>query len=143
MIAGQKWGANLWVWNGVRAGLRPISQAPVQQVTAHFSTVDVPEAELFWGDISWGRLPIHGEEAPLGSNTFPGHEWSIKIDEEVVATWIIAADEPFQEFVLRREDLQAPSFDFAEYDEEYMDGGGSSAEEDILEEALEEDEREL
>ena len=28
-------------------------------------------------------------------------------------------------------------------DEEYMDGGGSSAEEDILEEALEEDEREL
>ena len=109
MIAGQKWGANLWVWNGPRAGMYsvPRDDAPVEQVVAHFSTVDVPEAELFWKDMSWGRLPIHGEEAPIGSSTFPGHEWDIRVNGVVVGTWTISADEAFQEFVLRRADIDA------------------------------------
>jgi hypothetical protein len=111
VIEGQKWGANLWVWNGVRAGIVPstgeqASTGPAKQINAHFSSLDVPEAELFWQTSPWGKLPRHGIDPPLGSNTFPRHVWTVKIRGQIVMTWTIADEPELQEFVLKRSDIE-------------------------------------
>lgn len=52
MLAGQKWAANLWVWNGPRATNPAVSSSTdgggEQPLTATFESFDVPDVELFW-----------------------------------------------------------------------------------------------
>jgi hypothetical protein len=74
-------------------------------VSAHFSS-EVPGAELFWKDISWGILPEAGVESPIGSNTFAGHEWNVRVDGRVVITWKIQSGAAHQDFIYRAEDRE-------------------------------------
>lgn len=57
MQQGQKWAANLWVWNGPRNGywrrnsLTGKNEKPVaQSVSASFESKDVVGAKLYWED---------------------------------------------------------------------------------------------
>lgn len=109
VIVGQKWTASLWVWNGPftpQEPQEPQEPPPDAPVIAFFSTLDVPEAELSWGEDQWGRLPLHSEGKPLSSTTYEGHEWVVTIGDRVVAVWVIS-DDSEQEFVLRREDIDS------------------------------------
>lgn len=57
MTQGQKWAANLWVWNGPRNGywrrnsLTGKNEKPVaQSISASFESKDVVGAKLYWED---------------------------------------------------------------------------------------------
>ena len=57
MRQGQKWAANLWVWNGPRNGywrrnsLTGKNEKPVaQSISASFESKDVVGAKLYWED---------------------------------------------------------------------------------------------
>jgi prolyl 4-hydroxylase len=115
VISGLKWAANLWVWNGPRSGIgrskgkgaahNTLSVGPAEAVTASFSTLDL-NAELWWENVNWGRLPALGRAEPTRSNTFAGHQWTVKKDGKVVATWTIApGGGRNQEFVLQAKDV--------------------------------------
>lgn len=110
VIEGQKWAANLWVWNGPRvgyaaspkpnpgkpklAGHKEIprreskSASPNQNppVSATFYSVD-REVVLYWETNLWGTL-IPGVEMKV--KTFAGHRWNVKTTEGThLARWII------------------------------------------------------
>jgi hypothetical protein len=133
VIEGQKWATNLWVWNGVIPGHGDSDggDAAVTHIDAQFSALDVPEAELFWQTSSWGMLPRHGIDPPLGSNTFPGHVWTVKIRGQIVMTWTIADEPELQEFVLKRSDIEHLQYD-AESDVYYAEIGEDDGESDEL-----------
>jgi hypothetical protein len=103
----------------------------VTHIDAQFSALDVPEAELFWQTSSWGKLPRHGIDPPLGSNTFPGHVWTVKIRGQTVMTWTIADEPELQEFVLKRSDIEHLQYD-AESDVYYAEIGEDDGESDEL-----------
>ena len=109
VIKGQKWAANLWVWNGPRNGywrknaVTGKSEKPkVTTVSASFESKDVIGARLYWEDQLWEEL---SPERAIKVNTFAGHKWNVKIDNEVVMTWVIDEDRISQRFVLSSEDL--------------------------------------
>lgn len=109
VLAGTKWGANLWVWNGPRSGYpdAPVNQDVVdrnrrhkddeaetsgyQQLQAVFSNSGKDPlykyAELYFQDTFWGKLG-HGDPN-LGVNTFEGHEWNVMLNGKKVKTWYI------------------------------------------------------
>jgi len=109
VLIGQKWAANLWVWNGPRNGYarkNPVtgkmerdtgssSVAPVS-VSASFDSEISVGAKLFWQDQEWGAL-IPGESIRV--NTYQGHKWNVRLNGEVLLEWTIG-DEPQQTFTL-------------------------------------------
>ena len=122
-LQGQKWAANLWVWNGPRDGYwthnpatgkneRPKSghnaitatdePGVMKSISASFESSDVIGAQLYWGDQFWDTL-TQGRGVKV--NTFPGHVWNVRMGEEVVVSWVVGADKPIQRFVLSSEDL--------------------------------------
>jgi len=109
VLIGQKWAANLWVWNGPRNGYarkNPVtgkmerdtgssSAAPVS-VSASFDSEISVGAKLFWQDQEWGAL-IPGESIRV--NTYQGHKWNVRLNGEVLLEWTIG-DDPQQTFTL-------------------------------------------
>ena len=109
VLIGQKWAANLWVWNGPRNGYPQRgsgavkSEKPTSVSAAFTSEVSTPH-RLFWEDTDWGALQ---PGADIRVNTFAGHKWNIRLNGEKVLTWVIAQGETSQRFVFRTEDLKA------------------------------------
>jgi hypothetical protein len=122
-LQGQKWAANLWVWNGPRDGYwihnpatgkneRPKSghnavtatdePGVMKSISASFESSDVIGAQLYWGDQFWDTL-TQGRGVKV--NTFPGHVWNVRMGEEVVVSWVVGAEKSIQRFVLSSEDL--------------------------------------
>ncbi|CAM9332570.1 unnamed protein product [Ectocarpus sp. 13 AM-2016] len=127
VIEGQKWAANLWVWNGPRYGLssvdpetgRTVDQASgvnkagnnivpdptFQQVQAAFLNEDVEGASLWfdgkqlWMDRDW-RV---GETFKI--NTFLTHRWVVKVNGAEVKTWLVSERTKDQSFVLSKASL--------------------------------------
>ncbi|CAB1105756.1 unnamed protein product [Ectocarpus sp. CCAP 1310/34] len=126
VIEGQKWAANLWVWNGPRYGLssvdpetgRTVDKAsgvdkagnnivpdPTFQVQAAFLNEDVEGASLWfdgkqlWMDRDW----MIGETFKI--NTFLTHRWVVKVDGAEVKTWLISERTKDQSFVLSKASL--------------------------------------
>ena len=125
---GQKWAANLWIWNGPRDGYwtrnavtgkneRPNSNhnahssaveepATGTSISASFESNDVMGAQLYWGEQFWDTLaPGRGVKV----NTFAGHVWNVRMGDDVVLSWTVGSDKQVQRFVLTSEDL--PSYD--------------------------------
>ena len=82
VVKGEKWAANLWVWNGARHGYwktnsltgksEKVSLASsTVRVTAIFSS-EIVGAMLYWEDKFWSDL-LPGEEEVVGS--YVGHKW--------------------------------------------------------------------
>jgi hypothetical protein len=108
VLEGQKYAANLWVWNTPRqgypgapfkekfrkeaeAGSTSSPSVSFQQINAVFKNSGVEptlnNAELFFEEQFWGKL---GPDDPdLGVNTFEGHVWNVRVDGKVVKTWTI------------------------------------------------------
>mmetsp|Transcript_28100 Transcript_28100/g.59083 ORF Transcript_28100/g.59083 Transcript_28100/m.59083 type:complete len:672 (-) Transcript_28100:131-2146(-) len=105
VINGEKWAANLWVWNAPRGGFphAPVNQEVVErnrasgkspenlQKKASFTNLGtnpaMREAELFFQDTFWGKLGF-GDQ-PLHVNTYEGHQWNVKVDGQTVKTFVI------------------------------------------------------
>jgi 2OG-Fe(II) oxygenase superfamily. len=89
VLHGQKWAANLWVWNGPRGGFPGAPMNPgkerkeddnnYEQIHVTFvNTGKDPlfkEAKLYFQDSFWGDFS-HGDP-PLSVNTYVGHQWNI------------------------------------------------------------------
>jgi hypothetical protein len=71
-------------------------------VSAAFDTqVDVG-AKLFWQDQEWGPL-VPGESIRV--NTYEGHKWTVRLNNEPILEWTIGGDEQAQQFILTAEDV--------------------------------------
>jgi len=117
VLSNQKYAANLWVWNTPRSGFAgaPIKKKFQQEhggartspgktkISAQFSNSGGNElmnkAELFYEDKFWGSL--NKDDPSLGVNTYEGHTWNVKVDGNVVKTWVISEKNgPTQKFVI-------------------------------------------
>jgi hypothetical protein len=112
VLHGEKWAANLWVWNGPRGGFEgaPKNQGKEEkeedngQIHATFinSKKDpvFAEAKLYFQDTFWGDFS-HGDP-PMSVNTFAGHEWNIKrnSDGALLKQIVIKADKKTQRYVV-------------------------------------------
>ncbi len=105
VINGEKWAANLWVWNAPRGGFphAPVNEEVVErnraagksqdnlQKKASFTNLgsnpDMRFAELFFQDTFWGKLGF-GDQ-PLHVNTYEGHQWNVKVNGQTVKTFVI------------------------------------------------------
>lgn len=110
VLSGEKWAANLWVWNAPRGGFpgSPVNadvveknkrdgkqpEPSVSQLHTTFSNSNrdpnFKKADLYFQETFWGHLG-HGDP-PLAVNTFEGHEWNVIVDGEVKKTWVITKD---------------------------------------------------
>jgi len=111
VLHGEKWAANLWVWNGPRGGFSGSPKNPGKEEKEddhgqlHASFVNsgkdplFKEAQLYFQETYWGELS-HGD-APLGVNTFAGHEWNIrsKSDDKLLKQ-IVIDDQKLQRYVV-------------------------------------------
>jgi hypothetical protein len=110
VLKGDKWAANLWVWNTPRQNF---PGAPMREGTGIAKSVDplqikavfrnsgkdasMANADLYYDEaMYWGKL---SPDRPLSSNTYEGHRWNVKVDGKTVTSWVISG-EPTQEFVL-------------------------------------------
>ena len=113
VLKGDKWAANLWVWNtprehyegapmNERKGNTKRSTNAPNAIQASFKNSGndkfMNEAELYYDEAQfWGKL-IPGGPA-LHSGTYEGHRWNVRVDGKVVKSWVIGKD-PQQEFIL-------------------------------------------
>jgi len=81
VLSGTKWAANLWVWNGPRAGYTKMLEDGSMMETydpdplmAVFHNVDIPGAQLYWEHNLFDSLEV-GKD--VGVNTFLFHTWNI------------------------------------------------------------------
>ena len=106
VLQGEKWAANLWVWNGPRHGYwRPHPTVPHQRVlikigdgttrvTAVFRATTTGAA-LYWENVFWADL-VPGVEQAV--ETYVGHRWRVQRDGREVASWTVAATKALQMF---------------------------------------------
>ncbi|KAL7540883.1 hypothetical protein ACHAXR_010453 [Thalassiosira sp. AJA248-18] len=116
VIHGEKWAANLWVWNAPRGGFpgSPKNQKVVErnraagkspennlQKKASFTNNQMDEgmkhAKLYFQDTFWGNLGFG--DPVLNVNTYEGHQWKVKVDDKTVKT-IIIDKRPAQPYII-------------------------------------------
>lgn len=109
VLQGQKWAGNLWVWNGPRNGYMvknsdtgKLEKPTITSISASFESNDIIGAQLYWEDQVWEEL---SPNRPVKVNTFAGHKWNVRLDGDLLITWVIAADKASQRFVLSSADL--------------------------------------
>lgn len=110
VLSGQKYAANLWVWNTPRTGYSgspikekfrkdkdktTISAEPsmeFNQIKASFKNLGTDEkmknAKLYFQEQFWCDLGFDSE--PMGVNTYEGHVWNLLVDGYIVKTWRIS-----------------------------------------------------
>lgn len=102
VLKGEKWAANLWVWNTPRDGFpgHPInpnydeSSVPTpmyKQIRAKFqnSGTRYPKADLYHGDeYLWSTLNVG--DPPVHAKTYESHQWDVRVNGTVVQSWTIS-----------------------------------------------------
>jgi hypothetical protein len=112
VLKGDKWAANLWVWNTPREGytgapmrdgvtVKPAANQP-RHLSASFRNSGKDEsmknAELYYDEaMFWGKL--NPDETALSANTYEGHRWNVQVNGKVVRSWVIG-DQATQEFII-------------------------------------------
>lgn len=92
VLRGQKWAANLWVWNAPRYTLaepdefgRMVKKTGVEKpINLIMRNEDVPNAELYYLETLWGEW-APGQEFRI--NSFEGHKWYARVQGHVVKGW--------------------------------------------------------
>ena len=105
VLEGTKWAANLWVWNGPRSGYskgRAQANADPDKVQLSFSTKDVEGAKLYWEDQYWDDM-VPGKVIRV--NSFGGHKWNVRMDDKLLAQYIVLHGDDEQEFELSAKHL--------------------------------------
>ena len=109
VILGEKWVASFYVWNGPRKGywvhntVKNVLEKPKPlAISASFESTDVYGAMLYWESSIWEELT---PGRPVKVNTYPGHTWRVKLNDEVIASWKIEATEVNQKFFISSSDL--------------------------------------
>jgi len=106
VLHGQKWAANLWVWNGPRSGYQgsPVNQwvkdeeeanrkkgmnppTPHVELQGQFFNKGNSLAEMYFENTFWAKFGP--EDPPVYVNTYEGHTWNVKVEGKVVKTWVI------------------------------------------------------
>lgn len=117
VLKGQKYAANLWVWNTPRQGYAgaPIKEKFRKEGATTSPSVSFKElhavfknsgadpslnnAELFFEEQFWGKLGPNDPD--LGINTYRGHTWNVKVDGKVVKTFTIKEEDgEEQQFII-------------------------------------------
>jgi hypothetical protein len=108
VLEGTKWAANLWIWNTprtdfpgapIRDDVDPTTLSDNRARQLHATFVNrgndpaMAKAELYYESQLWG--PLYPDK-PLHSNTYEGHRWFVKVNGDVVRSWIIGKDEKQQ-----------------------------------------------
>jgi len=128
VLQGEKWVANLFIWNGPRNGYWIINKGTGEMerpklgtVSASFESRDVQGAHLYWEDTAWEEL---APGTPVKVNTFKGHTWHVRVNGKTVFTWHIDDDRPSQRFVISADDLmEIPKFPVHQDDPVYDEAG--------------------
>jgi hypothetical protein len=119
VLEGDKWAANLWVWNTPRQDYdgSPVRQDLIdagyiekvdasssasQKIKAIFKNSgkdpNMINAVLYYDEaMYWGKLGFN--DPPLHSNTFEGHKWNVKVNDIIVKSWVISKSKE-QEFTI-------------------------------------------
>jgi len=115
VLDGEKWAANLWVWNTPRQDFKGAPQredlaaagfkeekGTHQQLKVTFRNLgkddSMKNAVLYYDEaMFWGKLGH--EDPPLHVNTFQGHKWNVRVDDKVVKSWVVGSAE-HQEFII-------------------------------------------
>jgi len=97
--------ADLWVWNAPRGGFpgSPVNhevvkrnkaagkpQNDLEKKAAFSNTQTDPamrDARLYFQETFWGKLGFG--DPTLNVNTYEGHQWNVKVGDEVVKTFVI------------------------------------------------------
>mmetsp|Transcript_11382 Transcript_11382/g.24280 ORF Transcript_11382/g.24280 Transcript_11382/m.24280 type:complete len:687 (-) Transcript_11382:83-2143(-) len=105
VIHGEKWAANLWVWNAPRSGFpgSPKNQEVVDrnraagkspddgQKKATFTNTKTDErmrnADLYFQDTFWSKFGF--QDTVLHVNTYEGHQWNVKVGDNILKTFVI------------------------------------------------------
>jgi hypothetical protein len=118
VLSGQKWAANLWVWNTPRLGYdgnprkanfkdksRKASDASAagdavwKKISATFvnegADPQFEKAELFFENTFWQKMGP--SDPPVLVDTFKGHVWNVRVDGKVIHSWTITTDEEEQQ----------------------------------------------
>eukprot|EP01033_Poteriospumella_lacustris_P017457 gene17457-12482_t len=116
IVQGEKMIAAMWVWNGPKAGswTRNVDtgryeKPPVLAVSASFEVLDLLYAKLYWEDQVWEEL---SPGRPVKVNTYAGQTWRILIGEQVVASWVMATDQPRQRYTISSADIPTQYVDY-------------------------------
>ena len=112
VLMGDKWAANLWVWNTPRRGnpgapMRKSADGTPPAIDPNKlhaifrnsgKDESMKDAQLYYDEaMFWGKLSPDGP--PLSSGTYEGHRWNVRVDGKVVKSWVIGK-ERVQEFVI-------------------------------------------
>jgi hypothetical protein len=113
VLKGEKWAANLWVWNTPRDGFagRPLNPKPDEvdkrnkvedegtvpspkhqqiKVTFKNSGSTFEEAELYYEEKFWAKLGKN--DPPVSVRTYQTHTWYVIVDGEIVKSWTISLE---------------------------------------------------
>jgi hypothetical protein len=118
VLSGQKWAANLWVWNTARNGYpenpknpkfkhtsksRKASEAGDEvwkKVSATFGNKEAnpkfDNAELYFENTFWAKMGP--SDPPIAVDTFKGHVWNVRVDGKVIHTWTITSDDDEKQY---------------------------------------------
>lgn len=118
VLSGDKWAANLWVWNTPRLGysgnpknpsfkgttasrdVEETQNATFKKVTATFENKGedplLHKAKLYFGEQEWAKLGKR--DGKVAVTTFKGHVWNVQVDGRIVHSWTIETEEARQDF---------------------------------------------
>mmetsp|Transcript_22553 Transcript_22553/g.63889 ORF Transcript_22553/g.63889 Transcript_22553/m.63889 type:complete len:622 (+) Transcript_22553:230-2095(+) len=111
VLKGEKWAANLWVWNAPRGDFpgQPLreddqakellkkqrTQSPESVAVTFRNTRKDPrfkQADLYYDEAQhWGKLGFN--DPPLRANSFEGHRWNVRVDGKILKRFVIGSDE--------------------------------------------------
>lgn len=116
IVQGEKMIAAMWIWNGPKVGswtrnldTGRYEKPSILAVSASFEVLDLLYAKLYWEDQVWEEL---WPGRPVKVNTYAGQTWRILIGEQVIASWVMASDQPRQRYIVSSADIPTEYVDY-------------------------------
>lgn len=103
VLEGEKWGANLWIWNGQPWNMENAAEEPPNRRYARFQNQFDVAGDLYWINDADELVELETAVRPktwYESNTWADHRFAFAIDDQIVSSWTITGDSEDQEYVL-------------------------------------------